>query len=241
MEKEIFSKVDYYIDVHNGDWFEDLTPFIYCVGNAPAETVAEAESMAQAADMPFYVTSLSGKGVAYYYAGSLGIPSVLIERGCNGMWSEEEVAASQKDVKNILRRIDVLKTKPTLSEMQMRVPRHMHHAHYIDSEKAGCWFPKKKAGQVARAGELLGELKDYFGNVIEEIRLKEDAIILYQTISYSVPENSPLIAYGHYDTCIDDLGDMNHEHTHEELHKHHKEHYDDHAGIHSREMWEDMI
>ena len=73
------------------------------------------------------------------------------------MWSEEEVAASQKDVKNILRRIDVLKTKPTLSEMQMRVPRHMHHAHYIDSEKAGCWFPKKKAGQVARAGELLGE------------------------------------------------------------------------------------
>ena len=157
------------------------------------------------------------------------------------MWSEEEVAASQKDVKNILRRIDVLKTKPTLSEMQMRVPRHMHHAHYIDSEKAGCWFPKKKAGQVARAGELLGELKDYFGNVIEEIRLKEDAIILYQTMSYSVPENSPLIAYGHYDTCIDDLGDMNHEHTHEELHKHHKEHYDDHAGIHSREMWEDMI
>ena len=241
MEKEIFSKLDYYIDVHNGDWFEDLTPFIYCVGNAPAETVAEAERMAQAADMPFYVKSQSGKGGAYNYAGSLGIPSVLIERGCNGMWSEEEVAASQKDVKNILRRIDVLKTKPTLSEMQMRVPRHMHHAHYIDSEKAGCWFPKKKAGQVARAGELLGELKDYFGNVIEEIRLKEDAIILYQTISYSVPENSPLIAYGHYDTCVDDLGDMNHEHTHEELHKHHKEHYDDHAGIHSREMWEDMI
>ena len=111
MEKEIFSKVDYYIDVHNGDWFEDLTPFIYCVGNAPAETVAEAERMAQAADMPFYVKSQSGKGGAYNYAGSLGIPSVLIERGCNGMWSEEEVAASQKDVKNILRRIDVLKTK----------------------------------------------------------------------------------------------------------------------------------
>lgn len=73
----------------------------------------------------------------------------------------------------------------------MRVPRHMHHAHYIDSERQAAGSRKKKAGQVARAGELLGELKDYFGNVIEEIRLKEDAIILYQTISYSVPENSP--------------------------------------------------
>ena len=71
MEKEIFSKVDYYIDVHNGDWFEDLTPFFYCEGNAPAEPVAEAERMAQAADMPFYVKSLSGIGGAYNYAGSL--------------------------------------------------------------------------------------------------------------------------------------------------------------------------
>ncbi len=70
-KKRFFSKVDYYIDVHNGDWFEDLTPFIYCVGNAPAETVAEAERMAQAADMPFYVKSQSGKGGAYNYAGSL--------------------------------------------------------------------------------------------------------------------------------------------------------------------------
>ena len=89
--------------------------------------------------------------------------------------------------------------------------------------------------------ELLGELKDYFGNVIEEIRLKEDAIIPVSDNFILCSGNSPLIAYGHYDTCIDDLGDMNHEHTHEELHKHHKEHYDDHAGIHSREMWEDMI
>ena len=75
------------------------------------------------------------------------------------MWSEEEVAASQKDVKNILRRIGMLKTRPTLAEMQMRVPKHMNHAHYVDSEKAGCWFPKKKAGQVVKAGELLGELR----------------------------------------------------------------------------------
>ena len=100
--------------------------------------------MAQAADMPFYVKSQSGKGGAYNYAGTLGIPSVLIERGCNGMWSEEEVAASQKDVKNILRRIGMLKTRPTLAEMQMRVPKHMNHAHYVDSEKAGCWFPEKE-------------------------------------------------------------------------------------------------
>ncbi len=240
MEKELFSKIDYYIDVHNGDWFEDLTPFIYCVGNAPEKTVKEAERMALAADMPFYVKSMSGKGGAYNYAGTLGIPSVLIERGCNGLWTKEEVQASKKDVKNILRCIGMLRTAPTLEEQQKQVPKHMHHAHYIDSEKAGCWFPLKKAGDVIKAGELAGVLKDFFGNVIEEFRLKEDAIILYQTISYSVPANSPLIAYGHYNACIDEIEGADHSHTHEELH-HRVESYDDASGIHSREMWEDMI
>lgn len=113
--------------------------------------------------------------------------------------------------------------------------------HIILIQKRQAAGSRKESGTGCQGRRTSWKLKDYFGNVIEEIRLKEDAIILYQTISYSVPENSPLIAYGHYDTCIDDLGDMNHEHTHEELHKHHKEHYDDHAGIHSREMWEDMI
>lgn len=41
-------------------------------------------------------------------------------------------------------------------------------------------------------------------------------------------------------SVLNDMGNM-HQHTHDELHKHRKEHYDDHAGIHSREMWEDMI
>ena len=109
-------------------------------------------------------------------------------------------------------------------------------------EKNNSMFSTSKYGNLLTKKDIddLGELKDYFGNVIEEFRLKEDAIILYQTISYSVPENSPLIAYGHYDICIDDMGNT-HQHTHDELHKHRKEHYDDHAGIHSREMWEDMI
>lgn len=240
MEKELFSIADYYIDVHNGDWFEDLTPFIYAVGNAREDVKKEAARMARAADLPFFVKSMSGAGGAYNYAGTLGIPSVLIERGCGGSWTKAEVAASQKDVKNILRCIGTLVTEPTPDEVQHQVPMHMHHAHYIDSEQAGCWFPKKRAGDIVRAGELIGELKDFFGNVIQEFRMKEDAMILYQTVSYSVPANSPLIAYGHYDTCVDEMGDTHHAHTHDELHHHHHENYDTSTGIHSREIWEDL-
>ena len=57
---------------------------------------------------------------------------------------------------------------------------------------------------------------------------------------FSTRSTIPPYLYGQYDICIDDMGNT-HQHTHDELHKHRKEHYDDHAGIHSREMWEDMI
>lgn len=213
MEKELFSRADYYIDVHNGDWFEDLSPFIYCVGNAAPEVAKKAEEMAQAADVPFYVKSQGASGGAYNYAGALGIPAVLLERGCLGMWTPEEAEASKKDVRNILRILGSLISNRFTGDMQKQIPRHMCHAHYIDSEKDGCWFPRKKSGDIVRAGEIVGVLKDYFGNVIEEIVLKEDCIILYQTISYSVPKNSPLIAYGHYNECVED-------HDHDEVHHH---------------------
>lgn len=241
MEKELFSKINYYIDVHNGDWFEDLSPFIYCVGSAKPEVVEKSKEMAQAADVPFFVVSSSTSG-AYSYAGCLGIPSVLLERGGNGMWSEEEAAASRKDVKNMLRSLHVLIRPATPEEEQKQIPKHMHHAHYIDSEEEGCWFPTKHAGDIVRAGELIGVMKDYFGNVIREFRLNEDCQILYQTISYSMPKNSPLIAYGHYNECIHDRPSNHpgHTHTHGELHHTHKEDMES-AGIHSAEMWEDML
>ncbi len=208
MEKELFSIIDYYIDVHNGDWFEDLAPFIYCVGNGDQETTDRSVEMAKAADVPYYIISHSKQGGAYNRAGILGIPSVLLERGCFGLWTPEEVFSSQKDVRNILRSIGSLDSSRFLNDRQNQIPRHMPHAHYIDAPRGGCWFPQKRAGQVVAAGELIGVMKDHFGNIIEEIRLDEPAIILYQTVSYSVPEDTPLVAYGHYSGCA--------EHEHEE-------------------------
>lgn len=205
METELFARADYYIDVHNGDWFEDLTPFIYCVGNAAPEVAAKAEAMAKRADVPFYVKSGSNKGGAYNYAGSLGIPSVLIERGCKGGWSQNETEASRKDVKNILRHLGVLKTP---MEIRKHIPIHMTHAHYVDSMQEGCWHPMKNAGDIVKKGEVIGVLKDYFGEVIEEVTINEDCVILYQTISYSVPKDSPLVAYGHYGECVDEREDV---------------------------------
>lgn len=220
MEKEVYPKIDYYIDLHCGDWFEDLVPYIYAVGNAPAETVQRAEQMAKAADVPYYVLSASGDGGAYNWAGSLGIPSVLLERGKMGQWDDREVRDSCRDVRNILIRIGVLTTTRFGRVLQRTIPRKLHHIHYINAHVEGCWFPEKKAGDVVQEGDRLGTIRDYFGNVVEEILAPEDVIIIYQTVSYSLPLNTPLITYGHYEDCMNESVGHSHVHPHDHDHDH---------------------
>ena len=53
-----------------------------------------------------------------------------------------------------------------------------------------------KAGQIIKEGEKLGEVTDYFGNIIDTYYAKFDGIVLYNTVAYSVTKDSSLIAYG---------------------------------------------
>ena len=87
---------------------------------------------------------------------------------------------------------------------------------------------RRGCGQKRRADRSIAGL---FGNTIEEVRLQEDCIILYQTISYSVPKDSPLIAYGHYDTCVDEIDQDSHTHEHLQEKKH--------ADMVSHDLWEE--
>ena len=48
---------DYYIDLHSGDDYEDLTPFVYYAGKGEKEVIEIARKMAQHVDVPYMVRS----------------------------------------------------------------------------------------------------------------------------------------------------------------------------------------
>ena len=76
---EFFPKADYYIDLHCGDGFEGLVSYVYCTGAAAPEVAAKSREMAEIAHVDYLVTSMYGTGGAYNYAGSMGIPSILLD------------------------------------------------------------------------------------------------------------------------------------------------------------------
>ena len=89
---QLQDEADFYIDLHGGDLFEKLTPYVYVPGNCAPEVTTTARAAAQVLSVPVRVLSQASTG-AYNSAALRGTPSILIERGACGLWEPEEVEA----------------------------------------------------------------------------------------------------------------------------------------------------
>lgn len=187
------SKAHYYIDMHGGDVQEDLSPYVYYVTVAKPEVMEKAREMASRVHVDYMVGSKNGSQGAYNYAGSTGIPSILIERGSSGVWDKEEVDLYKEDVKNVMRHLGILKDA---KEEKKFSPHNIEQVYYEEANYQGCWYPEKKAGDRVKQGELAGKIKDYFGITLESIYFKENGVILYQTCSLCIHKGDEAIVYG---------------------------------------------
>ena len=191
--KELLPAADYYIDLHSGDDYEQLTPYVYYAGRAEKEVSAMSRRMAEQVDVPYMVKSDVASGGAYNYAASQGIPSILIERGGMGGWNNEEVRSTRRDVRNILCHLGMYQGQ---KDYRNYYPLEVTDVCYQDASQDGLWYPCRKPGDMIHRGEKLGEVRDYQGN-IKEISIAEfGGVILYQTGSLQVMGDSPMIAYG---------------------------------------------
>lgn len=198
---ELQPLADYYIDLHSGDDYEKLTPYVYYAGKADPEVVKASRQMAEQVDVPYMVRSNVSGGGAYNYAASRGIPSILLERGGMGQWTYEEIGSMKRDVRNILCHLGIYQEK---KEYRQHYPLEVTDLCYQVASYTGLWYPYKNPGDVIRKGEILGEVRDYRGNLMEVSQAEMDGVILYCTGSLQVLQEGPMIAYGRIIRDFDD-------------------------------------
>lgn len=193
IEKELLSIADYYIDLHSGDSYEQLTPYVYYAGAAAKEVAEQSREMAQQADVPYMVGSNVAMGGCYNYAASLGIPSILLERGQMGGWTKEESHSTRRDVRNILCHLGIYQGE---KDYRNYYPLEVKDLCYQAANEQGLWYPCKKPGDMIQQGDMLGVIKDYEGKILEVCKAEYGGVILYQTGSLQVQESGSVIAYG---------------------------------------------
>ena len=155
--------------------------------------------MARQTSVDYIEESHVTAGGAYNYANSLGIPSILLERGGKGLWSREEVQADKQDVRRIL---SYLYQKPEICAGISKADVSgkqiiLKDVIYEISPFTGCWYPFHKAGDRFEEDEVLGEIRDFFGEVLYVCRAPQAGVILYQAASLSILEETPMITYAY--------------------------------------------
>ena len=197
MVHELQSEADYYIDIHAGDTSERVMPFAYFAGSAKEEVAEASRRMAMAADMSIRARSLATTG-AYSCAGVHGIPAVLLERGGGGVYTREEVELYKQDVRNIFIHLGVISGEEVhrVAATKGKRQREVRRASYIDAEHEGFWYPAYAAGDSFKAGDLLGEVRNIWGDLLIRYHAEYDGIVLYQTVGMGIGIGDPLIAYG---------------------------------------------
>lgn len=189
---EMQSKADFHLDIHGGDLNEALTPHLYYAGKAELKIINKIKEVAAVLDVKYMVKSNSTTGV-HSYGSISGTPSMLLERGGMGLCLEEDVKAYKKDLYSALNKMEILIGEEELNE---EMPIDITEANYLEALNEGCWISFVEAGEVISKGQLLGEVTDFFGNVIDKYYAEFDGVVMYKTVALAVTKDSPLVAYG---------------------------------------------
>ena len=183
---KVYPQVDAYIDMHGGDLDEGLEPFtIFPAGSE------KSQAMAAAFGIPVLVAA-GGAGYTVDASGKLGIPSILPEVSGNGLWGEATVTQLTDGVRRVMQHLGMVSDAPkNIAEATKVVTMWVPTA-----PVTGLWYPRKDLTEVVGVGELLGEIKNVFGEVLASIQSEKAGFILYRLTSLSVNQGEALIGVG---------------------------------------------
>lgn len=189
IEQLVYPYADLLVDLHSGDCNERLCPLVFCPAAGKAAVNECAAAAARVLNVPYRVRSTAKNGL-YSWAVQCGIPALLVERGEQGSWSEEEVGLCMQDVRALLIHLHILAgtaPAPKQTEMAQMV--------YEEAPFDGFWYPQTAAGAYFLQDDLLGRLQHTDGTV-QEVRAAFAGVTLYYTTALGVRAGDSLVAYG---------------------------------------------
>ena len=110
-----------------------------------------------------------------------------------GLVSDREMKNQLLDIYLILDHLNVLdkneKNSPEVKFIWRKVE-------YMTSNYVGLWYTDLEPGMILKKGALIGSVKDFFGNVLEEYRATEDCKVMYIHIGLRIKKGGDIGAFG---------------------------------------------
>jgi predicted deacylase len=189
--RNVLSQADYYVDLHGGDLIEALIPFTIFFRSGNEEVDERSLEMAKIFGIRYLVSSVN-PGSTIAAASNAGIPAILTESGGQGIWTAEQVADHTNGLQRLMRYLNMIPgaaPEPTSFTV-------LEQFLWLRSEHEGFWYPQVSVGETVRAGQEVGYIKDWEGNVLQTGVSPGEGTVLFIVTSLAIHEDDPLFAVG---------------------------------------------
>jgi predicted deacylase len=177
----LIEPADVLIDLHGGDLVEALEPFaLYC--NEASKGLAHAFGLPYVVDSTDAIPGMTA---------SVAERAVIAEAGGAGRLEERAVEQLTRGVRNALRYLERLPGEPDEPHSTT-----IDRFEWLYSSPAGFWVADIRTGDRVEHDEKLGEIRDLYGDVQQEIHAPADGVVLFLTTSAAVAENGLLLGLG---------------------------------------------
>jgi uncharacterized protein len=179
----LIEPADAFIDLHGGDLVEALEPFALYANPA-------SRDLALAFGLP-YVIDYSESDALAGMTASVAKRGVLAEAGGAGRLEPHATELLADGVTNALKLLQMLPGEPDPPRSTV-----LTRFEWLYSTPAGFWVAGKRTGEQAAKGDVLGEVRDLYGDTLETIEAPADGVILFLTNSAAVPKHGLLLGLG---------------------------------------------
>ncbi len=190
---------DFVIELHGGDIPERLEPFISVTVTGDKAMDDKIEEMAQAYNIaclvhtPIAQRNAAPLGSMFGKLIARGVPAMLTEAGGEGILDMDFAKIHYDGITNVMKKMGMIEGE--LVDTVERIPMTYHGA--IRNETQGMWYPFVGLRQLVKEGEVVGEIRDYFGNKIKDITSPIDGMITVVRTSPSVGVPQVLLELHH--------------------------------------------
>ncbi|MDO4617686.1 MAG: succinylglutamate desuccinylase/aspartoacylase family protein [Lachnospiraceae bacterium] len=193
MTEEIIRQCDFHVDLHSGDMVESLEEFCAVANTQDPELRAYITEAAKHTSFSHRIQSGGQREVYNRTANGLGIPAMLFERGGGGRVVPEEITRNKTDLVSLMQFLEILPGTPIdSSDRQIYYPVHR----WIEAVESGCCYSYVKVGDEIRKGQLLCEIRDPFGNLLQSVTAECDGRVKILNNCLGIAAGDDLIMYG---------------------------------------------
>lgn len=194
---EVIRKADVYIDLHGGDLPEWLITYVIYMETGNESLDKRTEILAR-----LYGTTFVERTKRPIMNIGKEIPAFVGEAGGLGTYEETDISTHVRGVTNVMKYLGMIEGKPTLPEKQLMFTTEMPDQALDSTESAGfqivntnhggLLYPKVKPGDLVQEGQVLGEVGNLKGDIVDQITSPSSCAVLMIYPRHVVNSGDPI-------------------------------------------------